>query len=124
MLPWIEKHAFSRMSYNPPIGTRIRVYLIRGDPNDVFATGDYAGMLGSDYTLRNVSSPGDSMIIPGPLTYDKSMFAIAPIVPTPAPPTLSEMYLLGGRRRRKTHRRLRGSRRPWHRSLARSRKQK
>ena len=118
------------MAYTPAIGTRVRVYMIRGDPNDVFATGEYAGTLGSEYLLRNVSMPGDSTIVPGPLGYETSEFAIASIVPTPAPaPSANNMYLIGGRRR-KTHRSKRGkrggSRRLWHRSRRsnRTRKQK
>lgn len=110
------------MTYNPAIGTRVRVYLIRGDPNDVFATGEYAGTLGSEYLLRNISMPGDSTIVPGPLGYEKSEFAIASIVPTPvAPPSANNAYLIGGRRRktyraRGKHGKRGGSRRLWHRS--------
>jgi hypothetical protein len=107
------------MAFTPAIGTRVRVYMIRGDPNDVFATGDYAGTLGSEHLLRNVSIPGDSTIVPGPLGYETSEFAIASIVPTPVTaPSANNMYLIGGRRRKtyRAHAKRGGSRRLWHRS--------
>jgi hypothetical protein len=98
------------MAYVPAVGTRVRVYPIAGDPNDIIAVGEFAGMLGDDYVLHNVTVPGEMTVHPGPLDYSKSIYAVAEAVgprgsaspgAAAAEAAHAAEYLIGGRKSRK-----------------------